>query len=130
MKENKEKELASGNEVVQTEDATPLQTHPNVPKMLKLVPPSLSENRKVVSGMVNVGNLPSRWGLKRAKVDLSNHGKALLLRVQSSLSWEPVEVLPSPEAPSSEAPPCPNLESSKAPPMSASYTLIRSETLA
>lgn len=43
MKENKEKELASGDEVVLTEDAAPLQTRPNVPKTLKLAPPSISE---------------------------------------------------------------------------------------
>ena len=43
MKENKEKELASGNEIIQMKDATPLQTRPNVPKTLKLMPPSSSE---------------------------------------------------------------------------------------
>ena len=77
---NKEKELASGNEVIQTEDATPLQTHLNIPKTLKLVPASFSKKRKVVSRMVDMGNLPSRWGLKRAKVDLSNRGKAPLIK--------------------------------------------------
>ena len=77
---NKEKELASGNEVIQTEDATPLQTHLNIPKTLKLVPASFFEKRKVVSRMVDMGNLPSRWGLKRAKVDSSNRGKAPLIK--------------------------------------------------
>ena len=80
MKENKEKELASGNEVIQIEDVTPLQTHLNIPKTIKLVPTSFSEKRKVVSRMVDMGNLPSRWGLKKAKVDLSNRGKAPLIK--------------------------------------------------
>ena len=80
MKENKEKELANGNEVIWTEDATPLQTNPNVPKTLKLVPLSFSEKRKIVSRMVDVGNPPNHWGLKRAKVDSSNRGKAPLVK--------------------------------------------------
>ena len=80
MKENKDKELASGNEVIQTEDVTPLPTHLNVPKSLKLVPTSFFEKMKVVSSMVDMGNLPSHLGLKRAKLDSSNRGKAPLIK--------------------------------------------------
>ena len=129
MKENKKKELASGDEIVQIEDATPLQTYPNVPKTLKLVPLSSSEYWKAVSRKVDVGNLPSHRGQKRAKVDPSSHGKAPLIKSNPSPVESPVKV-PSSEAPLSEAPPCPNLKSFEAPPVFASFTFIRSETLA
>ena len=59
MKENKEKELASGDEVILTKDVAPFQTRPNIPKVLKLLPPSSSKKRKEISRMVDVGNLPS-----------------------------------------------------------------------
>ena len=116
------------------EDATPLQIRPNVPKMLKLVPFSSLEKRKAVSRTVNVGNLPSSRGKKRAKVDPSSRGKAPLVESNSSPAENPIEVpsseVPSSEVPSSEAPPCPNPESSKTPSMSTSFTFIRGEALA
>lgn len=130
IKEKKEEKLASGNEIVQLEDATPLQTRLNIPKMLKLVPLSSSKKRKVVSRTADMGNLPSHRDLKRAKINPSSCGKAHLIKSNPPLAENPIEVPPSFEAPSFEAPPCLNLELSKAPPMSASYTLIRSETLA
>lgn len=82
-----------------------------------------------MSRKVDVGNLPSRRGQKRAKVDLFSHGKAPLVESNPSPAESLVEVSSS-EAPLFEAPPCTNLESSKAPSVFASFTLIRSETLA
>lgn len=94
IKENKEKKLVSGDEIIQIEDATPLQTRPNVPKMLKLVPLSSSEKRKAVSRMVDVGDLPNHQSLKRAKVYSSSRGKALLVESNPPLAENPVEVPP------------------------------------
>ena len=82
-----------------------------------------------MSRIVDVGNLPTRRGQKRAKVDPSSCGKAPLVESNSSLVENPIEV-PSSEVPSSEAPPCPNPKSSKTPSMSTSFTFIRSEALA
>ncbi|KAL0015459.1 hypothetical protein SO802_002528 [Lithocarpus litseifolius] len=111
------------------EDATPLQTRPNVPKMLKMVPTNSLEKRKAVSRTVDIGNLPSHRGQKRPKVDSSSHSKAPIVKLNPSLVENPAVVLPS-EVPSSKDPSRPNLELSTIPLVSASYTFLRSETLA
>ena len=82
-----------------------------------------------MSRKVDVGNLPSCRGQKRAKVDPSSRRKAPLVKSNPSPVESPVKV-PSSEAPLSEAPPCPNLKSSVAPPVFSSFTFIRSKTLA
>lgn len=60
MKENKEKELISGNEIVQTKDVFPFQTRPTISKTLKLVPPVSLKKKKAVYKTIDTGNLPSR----------------------------------------------------------------------
>ena len=132
MKENKEKELASGDEIIQVKDVALIQTHPSASKTLKLVPSSSSEKRKAMSMTVDIGNLPSCQGSKRPKVDSSTHVKAPVVELDPPVVETPV-VVPS-GVPSSKTPSCPNSELSIVPPVedpaTASHTLLRSEALA
>lgn len=99
MKENKEKELASGDEVIQIENVAPPETRSNVPRTLKLVPPSSSEKRKTMSKMIDTGNLPSRRGHKRQKVVMSTPAKTPVVKLNPPSTKAHV-VVPTFEAPS------------------------------
>lgn len=85
IKENKEEELASGDEVIQTEGAIPAQDRPPPSKTLKLVPPAFSEKWKAVSKMVDTGNLPSCLGQKRHKMDLSIPSKTSIVKLDLAI---------------------------------------------
>ena len=132
MKENKEKELASGDEIIQVEDVAFIQTRPGASKTLKLVPLSSSEKRKAVSMMVDIGNLPSCQRSKRPKVDSSIHAKAPIVELDPPAVETPV-VVPL-EVPSSKTPSCLDSVLSTVPhaedPVTASHTFLRSEALA
>ena len=131
-KENKEKKLASGDEIIQAEDVALIQTRLGASKTLKLVPPSSSEKMKAVSMTVDIRNLHSYQGSKRPKVDSSIHAKAPIVEHDPFAVETPVVV--PPEVPSSKTPSCPDPESSTVPPAedlaTASHTLLRSEALA
>lgn len=131
MKENKEKELVSGDDIIQTKDVPPLQTHPAVSKMLKLVPPSSLEKRKAMSKMIDIGNPPSCRDHKRPKMNTSIPAKALVIELDPSTSLVAKTPL---KAPTSEASSCPDPELTTIPPIedpaTTSYTLLKSENLA
>lgn len=132
MKENKEKKLDSGDEIIQAEDVALIQTHLGASKTLKLVPPSSSVKRKAVSMTVDIGNLHSCQGSKRPKVDSSIHAKAPIVELDPLAVETPVVV--PPEVPSSKTPSCPDPKSSTVPPAedpaTTSHTFLRSEALA
>ena len=58
MKENKEKEIVSGDEAIHPEEAVPVVVCTNAARTLKLMPPSSSEKRKTVSKTIDKTNLP------------------------------------------------------------------------
>ena len=70
MNENKGKDIA-GDEIVQPRNAAPTQTRPPASSTLKLIPPTSSKKRKTMSKKLDMGNLPSRKGNKKQKVDSS-----------------------------------------------------------
>ena len=133
VKENKEKELDNGNEVVQAKGAVIAQTRPPPSKALRLVPPASLEKRRTVSKTMDIGNLPSCRDLKRPKVDSSTPSKTQIIKIDpaiphtilvSSFVTPNVDVLTPPIIGSLSFPP------SIAPPKDNPLTLLRSETLA
>ena len=135
MKENKGKGLTIGDEVVQTRDDVPIQTHPHVLSALKLAPPISLEKRKTMSKKLDMGNLPSRQGNKRSRVDSSMPSKTPAVVVLNPTTPLTTTVQP-PVASKADTPlPCPDVvlsnSSPKAnPPEDGPMTLLRSENLA
>ena len=70
MKENKGK-CVDGDKVAQSVDEAIDQTCPPTSFTIKLIPPTSSEKRKMVSKRLIAGNLPSRRGNKKLKVKSS-----------------------------------------------------------
>lgn len=62
---NRKKKLLSSDDVIQPEEDTQIEARPTVQKTLKLVPPIVPGNRKVVSKIVDTRNLPSGRGFKK-----------------------------------------------------------------
>lgn len=134
MKENKEEELASGDEVIQTEGAILAQVRPPPLKMLKLMPPTSSEKRKAMSKMIDTRNLPSCRGQKRHKVVLSISSKTSIVKLDPAIL--PVAPIASFVDPKAKIPtPFPDIGWSSIPlatalPVDSPLTLLRNETLA
>ena len=70
IKENKGKGVV-GDEVAQSIDEAIEQTCPPTSSIIKLIPLTSPEKRKMVSKRLDTGNLPSRRGNKKLKVNSS-----------------------------------------------------------
>lgn len=64
---NRNKKLLSSDDVVQPEEVTQIEARLIVQKTLNLVPPIVPRNRKVLSKIVDMGNLPSRLRLQEVE---------------------------------------------------------------
>ncbi|KAL0011093.1 hypothetical protein SO802_006201 [Lithocarpus litseifolius] len=98
----------SGYEIIQAEDVAPVEVHPEVPRTLKLVPPSSSKKRQTVSKMVETGNFPSCRGHKRHKVDMSIPIKTPVVELNPPTAKTPTK-FPTSEAPFSCLDPKPSV---------------------
>ena len=125
MKENKGKGVA-GDKVVQFEDEAINQTYPPSTSTMKLILPTSSEKRKIVSKRLDTSNLPNSQGNKKLKVDSS------MLFIIPVMVLDHAALVAKPKVDISLT--HPNVDSSKPPPVdppdSGPMILLRSEGLA
>lgn len=71
MNKNKEKEIVSGEDVVRSKGAVPIETRPSAPQAIKFVALSSSGKRNTMTKNINRANLPSHRPYKKQKIDSS-----------------------------------------------------------